>query len=58
MPDGTVSMKRFELLLAENLGDQSHALVEFEGFTVSLAGCDASTLLTTMLKGKETIVGH
>ena len=43
-------------LVSEDIGDQSHVLVSLE---VSLArGNDASTLLTPVLQGVQTQVGH
>jgi len=49
---------RFQVFLRKHLGDQPHALVEFEGFSIAVAGSDTRALLSAMLKGKESVVGQ
>ena len=58
MADGPGATYRFQIFLGKHLGDQSHALVELECFSIAVAGSDTRALLPAMLKCKESVVGQ
>ena len=58
MADGARAGKRFQVFLGEDLRDQTHSLVEPEGFPVAAARGDAGALLTAVLQREEAVVGQ
>ena len=58
MTDRPRSREGGKMVLAEDLGDQSHALVDAEGGSVAAARRDAGTFLTAVLEGEEAVVGQ
>jgi hypothetical protein len=54
MPDGELSGERLELLLVEDLGDETH--VANDGQPPRVRDCDSRRFLAAVLEGEETEV--
>src|SRR5689334_8055044 len=58
VPERARSLEMFQLVLAEDLRDETHVFVHAEGRAGTVARDDARALLATVLQSKEAVVGQ